>query len=637
MPKRRDARRARSRMLVYTISASLAGMALAPAALAQRADPPADQYTDSDSGDQPSGGGGNNSGGSVAPDSGGGGGTTVGADVNLAPPPPAFADTVLPTMGANPTSADMRSQLLDAFGDTQPPPQGDRIARGWEVIPVMTVAEEWTDDPGLAAGSGPIVGNNVHGSDFVTLLEPSLTVLGDTDRLQATLHYAPIGEIFAENSNFTQVRENADGDVLATLMPGWLYFDARGSISQQPVFGGLGVFSNVLLSPSERETVSSVAATPYIDHTFGDIGTLEAGVSYLYSATDAPDYLNSPGQFVPLATSYNYGSSWLATERAFGSFTTGQFMARLQDRVSVDASFYDGSGELRGGRRVLATDDASYALNRFISLLGQVGYENADYSQAGFRYVGAVGAAGVRVTPSPNSTITAEYRYVDGVGAPFLYGSWQITPHIRVFGGYSEGIESFDQDQQAQLLAGNLGATGAEASGLIAAPLLGSTGLYAGDQALNKVRRLDASAVYIGSRDIITASFDWEHTNIVGNPYGLPTNVLNELGLNNPQLTLFGFETSEESTNYDAGIDWSHDLTDTLNTNIYVGYDHSHNAAVVAGSSEAVLVSASLTKAFTQTLSAALTYAGTFFISGTAIGDFNRSSNTVTVSVTKRF
>jgi uncharacterized protein (PEP-CTERM system associated) len=397
------------------------------------------------------------------------------------------------------------------------------------------------------------------------------------------------------------------------------------------------VFSNVLLSPSERETVSSASASPYIDHTFGDIGTFVAGVGYIYSATDAPGYLNNPSQFVPLATSYNYGSSWLATKRAFSSFTTGQDIARLQDRVSVDASFYDGSGELRGGRRVLATDDASYAVNRFLSVLGQIGYENTDYTQAGFRYVGAIGAAGVRVTPSPNSTITAEYRYIDGIGAPFIYGSWQITPHIRVFGGYSEGIESFDQDQQAQLLAGNLGATGAQASGLIAAPLLGSTGLFAGDQALNKVRRLDASAVYVGTRDIITASFDWEHSTIVGNPYGLPTDVLNELGPNNPQLTLFNIETSEDSTNYDAGIDWGHDLTSTLNTNIYVGYDHSHNAAVIAGNSAAVLVSASLTKAFTQTLSAALTYAGTFFVSGNAIGNYNRSSNTVTVSVTKRF
>jgi uncharacterized protein (PEP-CTERM system associated) len=633
MPKSRDAKRARSRMLLCTVSATLAGMAWTPNALAQRADPPADQYADTDSGDQPGTGGGT----AAAPDAGGTAASGGSADVNLAPPPPAFADTVLPTFGENPSSADMRSELLDAFGDTQPPPQGDRIARGWQIIPVLTVGEEWTDDPGLTAGSAPIVGNGAHGSDFVTLIEPSVTVLGDTERLQATLHYAPIGEIFAENSQYSQFRQNASGDVLATLLPDWLYFDARGSISQQPVFGGLGVFSNVLLAPNERETISSAAATPYIAHTFGDVGTMQAGVGYLYSATDAPDYLNSPGDLVPLATSYNYGSSWLATKRAFGSFTTGQDIARLQDRVSVDASFYDGSGELRGGRRVLATDDASYAVNRYLAVLGQIGYENADYSQAGFRYVGAVGAAGVRVTPSPNSTLTAEYRYVDGVGAPFIYGSWQVTPHIRVFGGYSEGIQSFDQDQQAQLLAGNLGATGAQASGLIAAPLLGATGLYAGDQALNKVRRLDASAVYVGSRDIITAAFNWEHSTIVGNPYGLPTSVLNELGPNNPELNLFGIETTEDSTNYLGGIDWAHDLTSSINTNIYVGYDHSHNAAVVAGNSAAVLVSATITKAFTETLSAALTYAGTFFVSGTSFGDYNRSSNTVTVSATKRF
>jgi hypothetical protein len=50
-----------------------------------------------------------------------------------------------------------------------------------------------------------------------------------------------------------------------------------------------------------------------------------------------------------------------------------------------------------------------------------------------------------------------------------------------------------------------------------------------------------------------------------------------------------------------------------------------------------VLVSARLTKFFSASLSGALTYAGTYFVEGEQFDDFNRNTNTVTVSVTKRF
>jgi hypothetical protein len=80
-----------------------------------------------------------------------------------------------------------------------------------------------------------------------------------------------------------------------------------------------------------------------------------------------------------------------------------------------------------------------------------------------------------------------------------------------------------------------------------------------------------------------------------------------------------------------------HDLSPTLTSNLYAGYDHSRNASVISETSAAVLLSAGLQKAFTDTLSGALTYAGTFFVDGVQFDGINRNNNTVTVSVTKRF
>ncbi|MEJ0045806.1 MAG: hypothetical protein WDN04_06545 [Rhodospirillales bacterium] len=43
---------------------------------------------------------------------------------------------------------------------------------------------------------------------------------------------------------------------------------------------------------------------------------------------------------------------------------------------------------------MLVTNDVSYAVTRFVSALGEIGYENLSYPNAGFAYVGGVWSAG---------------------------------------------------------------------------------------------------------------------------------------------------------------------------------------------------------------------------------------------------
>ena len=105
-------------------------------------------------------------------------------------------------------------------------------------------------------------------------------------------------------------------------------------------------------------------------------------MSYSYSATDAPGSLANPVlppglpaflQQELLQNEGAYGNSAQGTERAYANFTTGENYGRLLDRVGVDASFYTGGGALAGGRRVLLTDDASYAVDRLVTVLGRGG------------------------------------------------------------------------------------------------------------------------------------------------------------------------------------------------------------------------------------------------------------------------
>jgi hypothetical protein len=525
--------------------------------------------------------------------------SNAGASVNPLPPS-AFLDTVLPT-------------LHDLYASTPAPNQVARTGRAWQIIPVLTVAEASTNDASVLGGTG---------TDFVTQVTPDVTLLVDSARLQAALHYAPVAEIYAENSGASRFRQAGNGDGVLTLLPDWLFVDARAVAAQVPVFGGPDLSATPALAPYARETVASMAISPYVAHAFGGTGTLQTGVGYLYTAVDAPSYLDLVSLGLHPAPGFGDSGAWLATKRAFAVFTTGEDLQRLQDRIGVDASFYDGIGELRGGRRVLATEDASYALNRFFCLLGQIGYENADYPEGGARYDGAVGAAGVRVTPGPDSTLTVAYRSIDGVNAPYIDAAWQASPHIRVLAGYSAGIESYAQDQQIELSAANLRPDWITPGTLVAALPVAVAGSFAGNEALKRVRRLDISAVRTGMRDTITVSYFWQHAAIVGDAYGPAT---------------FWQRSGNAFANSTAAVYWMHELRPDLTARLQGGYTTARNAASIAAASASVLISLGLTKAFSETLTGALTYAGTYFVRDASVDRFDRGASTLTVSMTKRF
>jgi uncharacterized protein (PEP-CTERM system associated) len=571
--------------------------------------------------------------------------------------------TLLPPLGADPGDQSLRTNLLSTFGQTPPPPPGQSVAGpAWQFTPLLTVAEEFTDNVNAASGAylGPHQGTP---NDFITLITPNLTLAENGDRLRVNLNYAPSGQIYAENSEFSQLRQQAFGDTLATVLNDLLYFDLRGNVYQQPIFGGLNQANSVSLGPDQRETVSSVAASPYVARTFGGTGTLNAGVGYVYTATEAPNFLDQPAPN-PLLP-YNYGSSWLATKRIYANFTSGEDYGRFQDSLNSDNNFYDGTGALRNGQRVVLTNDLSYAVDRFVSALGEIGYENLNYPNSGFSYVGGVWAVGARLTPNADSTLTAEWRYVDGIGAPYLFGTWQISPRLRAYGGYSEGISNFDQDQQNTLLAGQATATGAAASALIAAPLLNAGSYAGGNQALSRIKRLNMNAAFVAARDTISVGFSWQRSTILGTPLGLPASELESLGINPailPDLIKYGVSpylppaeqafltqivqfaqiTGQVSEYINAGVTWQHDLRPDLSADAYLGYTQTQQAQTTTSKTSAIQFNAGLSKTFTDKLSARLAYTGSFVIGdnnsgGYNYGGYNLDNNTVTLSVTKRF
>jgi uncharacterized protein (PEP-CTERM system associated) len=568
--------------------------------------------------------------------------------------------SLLPPLGTDPTAPGLRDRLNDIFGfDQQSAPTSASAGPSWQFKPQVTVSGEFTDNAS-AAGGVPVGTRVSAGADFITLIQPQLQILNTSDRVSVNLLYNPTAEIYAVNNSYSQFRQQGNGDVLGTIFPDLLYLDLRGSITQQPLFGGFGAVNIDTLPPNEQETLSSLSISPYASHSFGGTGTLQAGVGYIYSATEAPSDFNQQN-LLPIGLAQAYGNSWLATKRIFGNFATGEDFGRFQNVLSTDNNFYDGSGALKSAQRVTVTDDASYAVNRFVSVLGEIGYENLSYPNAGFAYVGGVWAGGLRLTPNANSSVTLQYRHIDGVSAPYVYGTWQATPRLRIYGGYSEGITSFDQDQQNTLLSGTNTQTGVAASALFAAPVLNNANYFGGNQTLNRSRRLNAAAVYVLDRDTLTASFDWQRSSQVGNPQGLSSSLLANFGLTPDFLTyvllhgipsfVTGFErhfltevlqfetlSTDTTTNIVGGLTWQHDLRPDLSMQIYGGYAQSRQAYTTNQVQDFALVSATVTYKFSDTLTGHATFAGHYDVGSAASTEFtNENDSTFTVSLTKTF
>ncbi len=522
-------------------------------------------------------------------------------DADTAPAVAPPTDTVLPRTGVDPNDNDVRAHLESAFGDSAPAIRGVS-GPNLQITGSLGLSEEYTDNVGAVAGGG-----NGRGGDFITQVQPAITIADNSQRVQLNLDYRPTGELYAENFSFSRIQQQGSGGLTLTAVPGWLYIDTRGSISQQSIFGGIAPGNTATLSPNERETVSSFSFSPYAYRTLGGVGSVQAGVGYSYSATEAPglNAATTTNPFLQSALAQNaaaYGSSSLGTERAFTNFTTGEDFGRLQDKAGVDANYYTGNGAQGGGRRVLVTDDVSYAVTRLVTALGEAGYENLDYPHSNFTYVGAVGSGGVKVTPNQGSSFTLEYRYVDGFGSVYAQGSVQATPRIRIFGGYSEGISTEEQDLQNSLLDGSNGPTGVAASALQAAPLLEGSSSFASNQNLNRTHRLDVTATYLNDFDTISVMVQRETTTQVGTP-------------------LFGDRTGPalNTVGTFGSITESHALTPDLSINGSFQYGINQSGLVANTSGNTISVSLGLQKQFPRELSAYLRLNGTYFVGGSAI------------------
>lgn len=253
----------------------------------------------------------------------------------------------------------------------------------WRVQPSLSATEIYSDNINLAPSGS-------ERSDLVTMISPSLRVTRLSPRLTLNLIYSPQLLYYANGTNGATVRNYLDAAANATLVRNLLYFDARGSVSQQNAspFGILA--ANTANGSSNRVEARTFSFGPSIRSHLGNDVTYNAG--YRYSTTSSNSNVLSRR----------------STDQIYGLVETRTSFRDL----GVSANF-DRTNIRYGGSNTILTQTVgttlTYVVSSTLRLLAGVGYDRNEYpSFPGRNLNGRSYFGGFDWTPSRNTRLNAQ-------------------------------------------------------------------------------------------------------------------------------------------------------------------------------------------------------------------------------------
>jgi len=507
-----------------------------------------------------------------------------------------------------------------------------RQLQAYEPNPLArSTGPDWIIQPSIGADIG--VTDNATAternqqSDIFALISPSVVIDGQTSRLKLNLSYSPQAYFYARTGSQTRVDQTGAGVALISIVPGSVFLDLRGSISEQSRTGGLGTSlgtsgGNTALNRQDQVQSITVSVTPYAEQRFGGWGTGRIGYSFLRTLQDGRNNQTNYGQFgsqSALQQAFNtsgLGSQGitgnLTTQRERASFVTGENLGRFNVTTAAEAVQYSGAGAYHNAHRNLLSLDVGYAISRTVTLVAGTGYQDLRYSGTpGYRVNAPIWNVGVRLTPEPDSTITVGYGRKDGANSLYLNAATAPTARTRVYARYSQGLSTDAEGQQDLLQSTTIGSTGLLTDTATGAPV-GSTSAQFGTQnGLYRLRSFSLSSTLLLNRDSFSVSVSNEdRTNISAVTFGP--------GVNNGLLPVLPAGSSSNGTF--GTLSWQHELTPvmTFSAGGTYGITNYSNLGGTSGNGStggngstrqtSLQAQAALSYQFTETLSGSVRY-----------------------------
>ena len=495
--------------------------------------------------------------------------------------------------------------------------------------PARSTQPEWIISPSigvdLGATDNALATERDRRSDFFTLITPSLSVSGETSRVQVNASYSPQATIYARTGSQTRVDQFGNGAALITVVPGTLFLDLRGAITQQSRTGGLGGYNNgnggnTALNRNDAVQSITVSITPYAEHRFGGWGTGKVGYSFLRTLQNGSNQTNY-NQFIgqtSLQQAFNTSGNNqgignqgitgnLTTQRERASFITGEDLGRFNVITAAEAVQYSGAGAYHNAHRNQLTLDGGYALSHTVTLIAGTGYQDIRFTGTpGFRLSEPIWSAGVRLTPNPDSSITIGYGRKDGANSLFLDATTAPTARTRLYARYSEGLSTDAESQQDLLQTTTIGSTGLLTDSVTGAPV-GSSGAQFGTQnGLYRLRSFSISGSLLLNRDSFSVSIvNEDRSNLSAVTFGP--------GANGQLLPVLPAGSSSNGTF--GSVSWQHELTPVMTFSTSAGYGVTEYSNLGLGGSNgggnrqtSLNGQAALSYQFTETLSGSARY-----------------------------
>lgn len=262
------------------------------------------------------------------------------------------------------------------------PPCAGALAGNWSVSPTLEVSEIYSDNIALDP-------DGEEDDEFVTEINPRLSIKGDSPRVKLDADYRMQNLIFAGNSSRNNTFHQLDAGGNAVVVDDFLFFDASSSLSQQVISPDAKVaFDNVSVT-GNRTDVATYNLSPYVQHNFGTAATAE--VRYGYSRVT---YDNDPAD-----SKANQYTIKLRSGPSFQRVTWA--LGYRNEEVFYDSGNDISFKSLDGQLGVLVT--------RTITLEGTAGYEDNEFISIKGDTDGTLWSVGLNWAPGPRTSLSTSY------------------------------------------------------------------------------------------------------------------------------------------------------------------------------------------------------------------------------------
>jgi uncharacterized protein (PEP-CTERM system associated) len=258
-------------------------------------------------------------------------------------------------------------------------------AADWQITPRVELRETYTDNVRLAP-------RGQEESDFVTEIEPGVSITGVGSRLQMQLDYAFKYRAYAKNSDANGHNHALRANGLLDVWDRKLFLQAAAAISQQNISTlGPQTTSDANINPNRTE-VRQASLSPYWTSRLGSFANVNARYTWNRSESKGEtSALNSESNSVNLGLSQGPMFSDLGWSVSYSrqeiDSTQGQFNERTLESLTATASY-----------RVLPT----------LSALLTVGRDDNTYGDTQGSTGGSFYSAGFQWAPSTRTSIRAE-------------------------------------------------------------------------------------------------------------------------------------------------------------------------------------------------------------------------------------